>query len=155
MTFTAIDDSGNSVDATASVTVVDTTPPKLIVPEDTVVKANVACKSDEGDQVGVSINDEEVQAFLEAFLEAFLDKFKAYDIVDGEREVFLHDRPDCFVIDTATLMTFSATDKTGNQATATYCTVWETQIPTDFRARVHLCDAGSKWGTGASRPTDP
>ncbi len=113
VTFTATDASGNDATATATVTVVDTTEPTLTVPADITV---------EGDTTGGA---GETNAAIVAFLAAAT----ADDLVDPN-PVITDDAPATFPLGD-TIVTFTATDASGNEATATATvTVVDTTEPT-------------------------
>ena len=101
VTFTATDDSGNTASATATVSVVDTTPPRLTPPAATTV---------EGDSTGGAISSHPE-------LVSFLLAAAATDVVDDT--VFVANNcPAVFPLG-ETLVTFTATDDSGNSSTAT------------------------------------
>ncbi|MGB7323223.1 MAG: HYR domain-containing protein, partial [Rubripirellula sp.] len=101
VTFTVTDDAGNSATASSIITVVDTTGPALSLPVDLQVQADTAN--------GVSADD--------AAITDFLSQATAQDIVDGAVEV-THDGPAVFLIGD-TVVTFTATDLSGNTSTQT------------------------------------
>lgn len=101
VTFTATDDSGNTTTDTAVVTVIDATAPTLTVPTDITV---------EGDTTGgASKNNPAIDALLNGVIPS--------DIVDDSVSVE-HDAPALFLLG-ATVITFSATDDSGNTGTKT------------------------------------
>ena len=112
VTFTASDDAGNEEKGSASVTVVDSTAPKLNVPEDIRVEA-------EGPD-GTPATSEDIQAFLKGATAA--------DVVDSSPEVS-NDAPEVFPLG-ETVVTFTASDDAGNKATGTAnVTVVDTKPP--------------------------
>lgn len=113
VTFTATDASGNSSDISASVTVVDTSAPNLIVPADLVV---------EGDAFGGA-------SASNASINAFFGAATATDIADAAPTVSAA-APAFFPLG-ATEVTFTATDAAGNETSATATvTVIDTTTPT-------------------------
>ena len=113
VTFTATDASGNDATAMATVTVVDTTEPTLTGP------ANITV---EGDTTGGA---DETNAEIVAFLAAAT----ADDLVDPDPMV-TDDAPATFLLGD-TIVTFTATDASGNDATAmATVTVVDTTEPT-------------------------
>ncbi len=112
ITFTATDDSGNSATATTTVTVVDTTAPDLTVPADVSV---------EGDTTGGA-------DITNATIAALLATATSVDIVDAT-PVITHDAPALFPLGN-TVITFTATDDSGNSTMATTTvTVIDTTSP--------------------------
>jgi len=105
VTWTAVDESGNSASATQTVTIVDTKKPGLSIPEDQTVEAS----SLEGTLVEIG------QAW-------------AHDITGISSIV--HDAPDAFPLD-STLIAWTAIDNHGNITTAYQTvTVVDTTTPT-------------------------
>ena len=102
VTFTATDDSGNSSNATATVTVVDTTAPELTAPQDAAIEGNVPGGASSGN----------------AAIVAFLVAATATDLVDAEVTITT-DAPAAFFPLGTTIVTFTATDDQGNLANAT------------------------------------
>src|SRR6266511_3695749 len=98
---TASDTSGNTAVAFFTVSVVDTTPPKLTAPAAIVVAADSAS--------GTSRTNARVAAFLSAAV--------ATDLVDAAPKVTTN-APDLFPVGT-TQVVFTASDASGNKATAT------------------------------------
>ena len=101
VTFTATDGSGNSSSDTAIVSVTDTTPPTLIGPSDIGV---------EGDTSGGAIS-------TGSTISTFLANVTASDIVDSD-VMITHNAPALFPVG-ETVVTFTATDDSGNASTAT------------------------------------
>jgi hypothetical protein len=111
VTFTATDDAGNTETCMANVTIVDTTDPTITYcPADSVVECSSHC--------GVP----------KAELAAWLGAFAATDLCDADPDL-TNDAPNCFPMG-PTLVTFTATDESGNfaQCTATI-TVEDTTPP--------------------------
>ncbi|QDT08737.1 ELWxxDGT repeat protein [Stieleria marina] len=100
ITFTATDATGNSAPASASITIVDTTSPNLNIPADITLEAN--------SPIGLDATDPAIAAFLAAA--------NATDAVDTSPSV-TNDAPSTLPLGT-TLITFTATDATGNSAPA-------------------------------------
>jgi len=106
VTWTATDDSGNAATAEQVVTVVDTTPPTIIAPDDT------GAEQVSADGTPVALGDPTVE-----------------DICDAEVEV-TNDAPAVFPLGETTV-TWTATDDSGNVATAEQLvTVVDTTPPT-------------------------
>ena len=101
VTFTATDASGNFATSSSSVTVVDATAPELTAP------ASIAI---EGDTTGGA-------SALNADIAAFLNGATAADAVDPA-PVITNDAPPFFDLDVVTVVTFTATDASGNSATS-------------------------------------
>ena len=95
VTFTATDDSGNSASATMQVTVEDTTPPVIMVPPDITVEQTSAA--------GTPVDPADVTATVT-------------DICDASPDL-TDDAPAVFPLGTTTV-TFTATDDSGNSASA-------------------------------------
>jgi len=95
VTFTATDDSGNSASATMQVTVEDTTPPVIMVPPDITVEQTSAA--------GTPVDPADVNATVT-------------DICDASPDL-TDDAPAVFPLGTTTV-TFTATDDSGNSASA-------------------------------------
>ena len=100
VTFTANDASGNQTTAQASIAVVDTTPPLITLPDDINMEGDSAGGADRGN----------------AAVKAFLAAADATDIVDHS-PVVTNDAPDLLALG-ETVLTFTATDASGNQTTA-------------------------------------
>jgi hypothetical protein len=101
VTCTATDSHGNTASASFDVKVVDTTPPRLLVPPDSFVYAT--------SDAGIPSASAPVQAFLSAAA--------ANDIVDPSPKI-TNDAPAVLPVGTTTI-TFTATDASGNSTTAT------------------------------------
>ena len=101
VTFTASDDNGNGATAIATVTVSDTASPVLTMPDSITV---------EGDTTGGAGKSN-------AAIEDFLNGATATDIVDPA-PVITNDAPELFPLGD-TVVTFTAIDASGNQATTT------------------------------------
>ncbi|HEX6702442.1 MAG TPA: HYR domain-containing protein [Gaiellaceae bacterium] len=101
VTCSATDSHGNTASASFNVSVVDTTPPRLLVPPDSFVNATSAA--------GIPVTDPAVQAFLAVAT--------ANDIVDPSPKI-TNDAPAVLPVGTTTI-TFTATDASGNKTTAT------------------------------------
>ena len=99
VTFIATDADGNRALAQSVVTVVDTIPPELTLPDNVTVQAD--------DIGGIHANNPAVQGFLRAA--------NAVDIVDAG-PLLLDDAPERFPSG-ATVVTFTAIDASGNEAT--------------------------------------
>ncbi|TWT84610.1 Bifunctional hemolysin/adenylate cyclase precursor [Planctomycetes bacterium CA13] len=113
VTFTAVDDAGNSATATATVTVIDTTTPTITAPADITV---------EGDTTGGA-------AKANAAIAVFLAAATGSDIVDDSLTI-TDDAPAVLPVGD-TLVTFTTVDDAGNSATATATvTVIDTTRPT-------------------------
>ena len=113
VTFTAFDSQDNSATATLVVRVGDATPPEISVGDDITVEALAA--------TGTPATDPTIAALLASAV--------ATDVVDGT-VVVANDAPSVFPIGT-TLVTFSAADVAGNQASVTrQVTVGDTSAPT-------------------------
>ena len=105
VTWTAVDDSGNVSTDTQTVTIVDTTVPEIFSPSDIVVEATAPFVTDI--QLGAAIAD---------------------DII--EVNTVTNDAPDSFSLGETTV-TWTATDSSGNSATATQTvSVVDTTSPT-------------------------
>jgi hypothetical protein len=100
VTCTATDSHGNTASASFTVTVVDTTPPRVVVPPDSFVYAT--------SDAGIPAASAPVQAFLAAA--------SANDLVDPNPRL-TNDAPSVLPVGTTTI-TFTATDASGNSATA-------------------------------------
>lgn len=101
VTFSATDNSDNTGTGTATVTVIDTTAPVLTAP------AAIELESD--DASGIAATDSAIVAFLGAATVS--------DLVDGANPAVSDDSPAVFPVGT-TVVTFSATDSSGNTGTA-------------------------------------
>ena len=101
VTCTATDSHGNTGSASFDVTVVDTTPPRIVVPPDSFVNAT--------SDAGIPSASDPVQAFLAVA--------SASDIVDPHPTI-TNDAPAVLPVG-ATTITFTATDASGNSAHAT------------------------------------
>ena len=113
VTFTATDASGNVATSSSSVTVEDTAAPSIFVPASITV---------EGDTTGGA-------SALNADIAAFLDGATAADAVDPA-PVITNDAPPFFDLDVVTVVTFTATDASGNFATSSSSvTVVDTTAP--------------------------
>ena len=99
VTFSATDASGNRIMAQTTVTMADTTPPVLTVPGGITLGADVSR--------GVDKTNAAIGGFLAAAV--------ATDVVDLD-PVITNDAPELFTVGD-TLVTFTATDANGNQAT--------------------------------------
>jgi len=116
VTWTAVDESGNSASATQTVTIVDTTKPGLSIPQDQTVEAS----SLEGTLVEI-------------------DQAEAHDITGISSIV--HDAPDVFPLG-STLIAWIATDNHGNITTAYQTvTVVDTTTPTIIYPQDILAEA--------------
>ena len=100
VTFTATDASGNQATAQATVTIIDTTPPLVTAPRGITVGGDLTR--------GVFQTNVAVHSFLKAE--------RAIDIVDPD-PVITNDAPDILSLGD-TVITFTAVDASGNQATA-------------------------------------
>ncbi len=112
VTFTAIDDSGNTSTSTATITVVDTTPPVLTPP------------------IGITIEGNSIGGVLrsDASIVSLLASVTVSDIVGGTITV-TNDAPILFPVGVITV-TFTATDSSNNTTTATTTvTVTDQTIP--------------------------
>ena len=104
ITYTATDAAGNTVSATQTVTITDTTAPVITLPADVNVEANAVLST------------------------VTLGTATASDVVDGVVSVS-NDAPATFPLGT-TVITYTATDVAGNTATATQnVTVVDTTVP--------------------------
>lgn len=113
VTFTATDDSGNSITATAIVTVVDTLDPVLAVPANLTV---------EGNTTGGATD-------INPLITTFLNSASATDIVD-DTVTITNNAPALFPIG-STVVTFTATDDAGNSVTgSSLVTVQDGVAPT-------------------------
>lgn len=117
--FTATDDNGNTSTCTATVTVVDTTPPDVFPPDPITLECN--------GPGGVAVTDPAIQAWLDAAT--------AEDACYGEIVPVLNDAPALFPSGcppgTSTPVTFEATDPSGNIGDAgSSVTVQDTTAPT-------------------------
>jgi len=101
VTFSATDSSGNTATATAQFTLTRDRPPVITVPVDLELTIT-------GTNLAVSNSD----------ISAFLSGATANDDIDGSITNITHDAPALFPIGVTTV-TFSATDNSGNTATAT------------------------------------
>jgi len=101
VTFTATDSQNNSSQCTATVTVVDTTPPVVVCPADTLVVTTVAG--------GVPRDDPTLQPFFAAA--------SAMDLCDDAPSL-TNDAPAVFPVGT-TLVTFMSEDASGNVGSCT------------------------------------
>jgi len=104
VTWTATDDSGNSATDTQTVTVVDTTPPSITAPADVTVEQT--------DRAGTPVA---------------LGSAAVSDICDADPEV-TNDAPAVFPLGETTV-TWTATDDSGNSATATQTVTVEDTTP--------------------------
>jgi HYR domain-containing protein len=111
VTCTATDSRGNSASASFDVTIVDKTPPRLVVPPDSFVYATSGA--------GIPASDAAVQAFLDAAL--------ATDLVDPQPAI-TNDAPSVVPIGD-TKITFVATDASKNSTTATAVLTVKPQPP--------------------------
>jgi hypothetical protein len=111
VTCTATDSHGNSASATFAVAVVDSTPPRIAAPPDSFVYATSAD--------GIPAASEPVQAFIAAA--------RATDIVDPQPRITT-DAPSVLPVGTTTI-TFTATDASGNHASATAVLTVKPQPP--------------------------
>ena len=111
VTCTATDAHGNTATATFEVTIVDTTPPRLVVPPDSFVYAETPD--------GISAGAAAVQAFLALAA--------ATDLVD-EHPTVTNDAP-AFLPVGATTITFTAQDASGNTTRATAVLTVKPQPP--------------------------
>ncbi len=121
VTFTSTDASGNAATASATVHVIDTTAPSLIAPANLVVNA---------------VNGFGI-ASTSAAITSFLAAASANDLVDVN-PIITSDAPAIFPLGD-TLVTFTATDDSGNPRTAT-ATV--TVIALDFGDAPSAADSG-------------
>jgi hypothetical protein len=112
VTFTARDDSGNNATVSATVTVTDTTAPVLTVPSDLSIEADSTG--------GAAVTGQELSAFLAGAT--------AMDVVDDVPTI-TSDAPAFFNVGD-TLVTFTATDASGNQVSGSATvTVEDTTLP--------------------------
>jgi hypothetical protein len=111
VTCTATDSHGNSASASFQVTVVDTTPPRILVPPNSFVYATSAA--------GIPAASEPVQGFIAAA--------SATDIVDPHPRITT-DVPSVLPVGDTTI-TFTATDASGNKASATAVLTVKPQPP--------------------------
>lgn len=111
VTWTATDASGNASTDTQSVTVVDTTPPDVVAPDDITVE----CASPDGNVVDLGLPS-------------------VSDICDPD-VVVTHDAPDLFPLGT-TVVTWTATDASGNVASDTQVVVVVDTTPPDILVSV-------------------
>ena len=111
VTCTATDSHGNSVSASFDITIVDSTPPRIVAPPDSFVYATSA--------TGIPAASDPVQAFLAAA--------RATDIVDQQPRI-TNDAPAVVPVGNTTI-TFTATDASGNSATATAVLTVKPQPP--------------------------
>jgi hypothetical protein len=111
VTCTATDSHGNTASAHFEVTIVDTTPPRIVVPPDSFVYAT--------SDAGIPSSSAPVQAFLSAAA--------ANDIVDPS-PTLTNDAPAVLPVGDTTI-TFTATDASGNKATATAVLTVKPQPP--------------------------
>jgi len=117
VTWTATDASGNSATATQTITLQDTTPPVLTVPADVTVE----CNSPNG------------------AIDVELGVATAVDLVDSNPSI-TNDAPSFFPLGT-TIVTYTATDFSGNSASATQeVTVVDTTPPSVMAALVPVID---------------
>ena len=93
VTWTATDSSGNSASATQTITVVDTTAPKLNAPEN------------------ITIDTESIDTILE------IGSASVSDIIDDSPSI-TNDAPEVFPLG-ETIITWTATDKFGNTSSST------------------------------------
>ena len=112
VTFTATDASGNQATSRAVITVADTTPPIITLPESITVEVGVSGAVDRGN----------------AAVEVFLNAVKATGVVDPNPTI-VNDLPDVLPL-SDTVVTFTVTDASGNQATITVVDVTPTPTPT-------------------------
>lgn len=111
--FFARDAAGNMSTCAARVTVIDTTPPAVTCPAPVVVECNSFC--------GVASDDSVLADFFAAA--------SATDVCDDDPDL-TDDRPSCFPLG-QTVVTFTATDATGNTSMCTSAvTVVDTTPPT-------------------------
>jgi len=104
VTWTAVDTSGNSISATQTITIVDTTAPELKVPKDIVAEAT-----------------DPVLNIIQ------IGSATAYDIINIES--ITDDSPDAFALGLTTI-TWTATDTSGNSVSATQTvTIQDTTSP--------------------------
>ncbi len=117
VTFTATDFSGNAAFCTASVTVVDTTPPSITCPADIIVGATSPS--------GVPASDSAIQAFLNGAT--------ASDVADPSPTI-TNDAPDPFPLG-ITVVQFTATDDSGNAAFCTAGVTVRVLVDIDIKPR--------------------
>jgi Zn-dependent metalloprotease len=111
VTFTATDPSGNSTSCTAKVTVVDTTDPVVVCPDDITVECSV--------HGGTPKDDPQLAAFFAGF--------SASDICDASLDTG-DDAPALFPVGN-TVVTYTATDDAGNSASCTATVTVEDTTP--------------------------
>ena len=118
VTFTASDASGNQATGQATITVVDTTPPLITLPNNVTVEGEVSGGVAKGN----------------AAVEAFLNASEATGLVDSDPTI-VNDVPDVLPVG-GTVVIFTATDASGNEATgqATITVVDVTPTPTPTSA---------------------
>jgi len=105
VTWTATDSSGNSASATQIITVVDTTSPSITIPSN--IEIEISTKIGMKMDVGIAVSN---------------------DIVDSQPEI-TNDTPTVFTLG-ETIVTWTATDSSGNSASATQIiTVVDTTSP--------------------------
>ena len=105
VTWTATDSSGNSASATQTITVVDTTSPVLTVPDDLELEIY--------NKIGITVE---------------LGESSVNDIID-DSPIITNDAPETFPLG-ETIVTWTATDSSGNSASATQTiTVVDTTSP--------------------------
>jgi hypothetical protein len=111
VTWTALDDSGNTSTAPQQVTIVDTTPPEITVPEDVTAE----CTSPEGTPVDIGTAS-------------------ASDACDDNVSIG-EDAPEVFDLGNTTV-TWTATDDSGNVSTDTQDVTIEDTTPPEFELSV-------------------
>ena len=131
-TFTARDRAGNIATASATIFVEDITAPLLTTPADITVPAL--------DPSGTPATEDAIASFLAAAT--------ARDIVDGDITTIEHDAPQSFPVGVTTV-TFTASDKAGNEATATASVT----IPAYVDTRAPTVTAPATITVAASSPT--
>ncbi len=135
VTLRVEDDHGLQDECTATVTVLDNTPPAITCPTDVTVEATDGC--------GTPANDPQLAGFFSS-VSASDNCDASVDIVDN--------RPACFPLGT-TAVTFTATDDAGNHASCTAdVTVEDTTPPDIFCPDNITVDCNGPGGTYASDP---